>query len=392
MASIVRQANGRRLIQFVGPDRTRHSIRLGMVSQRMAEAFKVRVEALLGAAMTGHVVDEETALWLNRLDAIMKDRLAGVGLIPQAEVATLQSFIDHYLKTRCDAKPSTHFVFRHTRRNLIDFFGPNKKLKDITPGDADEWRLYLHKQDLAENTIRRRCGIAKQYLNAAIRKGLVTKNPFSGLKAAVVANTKRMYFVSRTEAQRVLDACPDAEWRLIFALCRYGGLRCPSEHMKLTWNDINWERGRITIHSPKTEHHPGQASRQIPIFPELQPYLREVFEAAEPGTTYVINRNRSFNWNLRTRLYKIIRRAGLQPWPKLFHNLRSTRETELAERYPLHVVCTWIGNSQPIAAKHYLQITDEHFTQAAAPIANAKPNTPNTACSALQNAMQQATA
>src|SRR6476620_3904777 len=74
---------------------------------------------------------------------------------------------------------------------------------------------------------------------------------------------------------------------------------------------------------------------------------------------------RSTNANLRTRLIKIIKRAGLQPWPKLFQNLRSTRETELAEVYPVHVVCEWLGNSQPIAAKHYLQVTDEHFERGA---------------------------
>ena len=51
-------------------------------------------------------------------------------------------------------------------------------------------------------------------------------------------------------------------------------------------------------------------------------------------------------------------------WPKLFQNLRSTRETELAEDFPMHVVCQWIGNSQPIAAKHYLQVTDDHFSKA----------------------------
>ena len=27
----------------------------------------------------------------------------------------------------------------------------------------------------------------------------------------------------------------------------------------------------------------------------------------------------------------------------------------------MHVVCAWIGNSEPVAAKHYLQLTDEHF-------------------------------
>ena len=30
----------------------------------------------------------------------------------------------------------------------------------------------------------------------------------------------------------------------------------------------------------------------------------------------------------------------------------------------MHVVCRWIGNSQPIAAKHYLQVTDDHFEKA----------------------------
>src|SRR5690606_3022729 len=59
-----------------------------------------------------------------------------------------------------------------------------------------------------------------------------------------------------------------------------------------------------------------------------------------------------------------IAKAGLKPWPKLFHNLRATRETELAETYPLHVVCSWIGNTQAVAAKHYLQVTDAHFDAA----------------------------
>ena len=51
-------------------------------------------------------------------------------------------------------------------------------------------------------------------------------------------------------------------------------------------------------------------------------------------------------------------------WPKLFHNLRASRQTELTARFPLHVVCGWIGNSAPIADKHYLQITDDHYADA----------------------------
>jgi len=86
---------------------------------------------------------------------------------------------------------------------------------------------------------------------------------------------------------------------------------------------------------------------------------------------------------LRTQLLRIIKRAGVKPWPKLFNNLRSTRETELAEKYPLHVVCAWIGNSQPVAAKHYLQVTDEHFAKAVQD--HGEPDRDER----LQNVMQQ---
>ena len=110
----------------------------------------------------------------------------------------------------------------------------------------------------------------------------------------------------------MLDACPDAQWKLLFALSRYGGLRCPSEHLALKWADVDWEQNRIRVPSPKTEHHEGKESRIVPLFPELRPYLLQVFEQAEPGTEYVITRYRDSASNLRTQIGRIIRKAGLE--------------------------------------------------------------------------------
>jgi len=163
----------------------------------------------------------------------------------------------------------------------------------------------------------------------------------------------------------MLDACPDAEWRLIFALARLGGLRVPLEILGLTWGDIRWAEGRFTVHSPKTEHHPGQESREVPLFPELLPCLSEAFERAEPGAEHVITRYRLPNQNLSTQFRRILRRAGIEPWPKLYQNLRSTRQTELTDCFPVHVVCAWLGNRAPVVMKHCLQMTDERFRQAA---------------------------
>lgn len=114
---------------------------------------------------------------------------------------------------------------------------------------------------------------------------------------------------------------------------------------------------------PQTAHHPGGESSTIPLFPELRLHLAEAFDLAEEGAEHVLGdryRHNTTNPNLRSRLLDIIWAAGLKEWPKLFQNMRSSRETELAESFPMHVVCTWIGNSAAVAAKHYLQTTDEH--------------------------------
>ena len=366
MASMISAPNGRKRIQFVAGDRTRKTIRLGKATRRQADGIKVKVEQLVLAAtgITG-VVDDETSKWLTGLDEAMYDKLAAVGLVAERKSMRLGAFLDDYIRGRHDVKAGTITMYGHTRRNLIEFFGEDKLLRDITPGDADQWRSSLLEQRLGENTARRRCGLAKQFFRAAVRRKLLSSNPFEDLKTAVKGNPQRFYFVTQREAEKVLDACPDTQWQLIFVLSRYGGLRCPSEQLALRWEDVDWDRGRILVHSPKTEHHPGGESRWIPMFPELAPHLRDAFEKAETGTTHVITRYRDSSCNLRTQLHRIIRKAGLEPWPKPFQNLRATRQTELCERWPEHVVCEWIGNSRLVARKHYLQVTDEHFEQAA---------------------------
>jgi hypothetical protein len=40
---------------------------------------------------------------------------------------------------------------------------------------------------------------------------------------------------------------------------------------------------------------------------------------------------------------ELTRKAGLKPWPNLFQNMQSTRQTELAERFAAHVVRQRIG-------------------------------------------------
>ena len=210
MASISCAADGKIMIQFTSVDGRRRTIRIGRVSRRIAEFLKGKVESLLSSAIIGCSPDPEVSRWVASLGDVMLGKLAAVGLIPKRRVVTLKNFIDAYIQSRIDVKPGTREAYLHAYRNLIEHFGENKILREITAGDVDEWRLHLLSKNLADNTIRRRCGIAKQFFRAAIRKDIIEKNPFDGVKVSIQANPLRMYFITLHEAKLVLDACPDS--------------------------------------------------------------------------------------------------------------------------------------------------------------------------------------
>jgi hypothetical protein len=95
MASLYLQPNGRYVIQFVAADRKRRSLRIGKTPLQIANAVRLRVERLNAAIIAGEPPDEETARWLAKLDGVLLDKLAAVGLVKQRNASTrLEAFLD----------------------------------------------------------------------------------------------------------------------------------------------------------------------------------------------------------------------------------------------------------------------------------------------------------
>ena len=359
MASISNDPNGMRRILFVARDGSRKTVRVGKVPVKTAESICTKIEALNAAACSNTPIDRETAAWLAGIGDDLHAKLAAVGLVTPRQAARLGEFLDAFIDNRrSSAAPSTITNMLAAARRLTKHFGSDRDMRSITPADADVWSAALA-EDYAPATAGRTVKRARQFFKLAMRDKIVTENPFADVKACGQTNKDRQFHVDGETIARVIDAAPDAEWRLIIALSRFGGLRCPSEHLVLRWQDVDWARDRFAVQSPKT------GERWVPIFPELRPYLEECFAMAEDGAVHVIGRYRDSDTNLRTTFTKIIRRAGVKVWPKLFHNLRASRETELAATHPIHVVCEWIGNSAAVAAKHYLTVREEDFQRAA---------------------------
>jgi integrase len=142
----------------------------------------------------------------------------------------------------------------------------------------------------------------------------------------------------------------------------------------MRWEEIDWEMSRMSIPEPKVEHHEGRGIRSCPIFPELRPILDEAFEIFGDKSEFVVAApqyraaaNTAMGWknsNLRTEMTRLLRRAGVSGWSRLFHSMRASRQTELQREFPLHVVCSWLGNSPRIAQQSYLLVTEDDFAKA----------------------------
>jgi len=370
VASVGKDGSGWR-IRFIDQDGVRRTIRPGKMPKSDANDIGRHVDQIANAKAAGQPISRQTAVWLSEIGDTLHAKLHRAGLVSERGTANLEDFVRSHIERgqTADRKPaaeSTKRKWKAAAQHLTAFFG-NEPLRNITEQDAEKFRRWLEDQPvadhwLAENTIRSVMACTKTFLNAAVRRGLVDANPFAREVSGTQKNRARDYYVKPADLQRILDACPNEQWRLMVVLWRLAGLR-KTEIYHLRWSGVLWDSGRILVQSPKTAHHEGRAERFVPIG-DVLPWLRVAFEAAAEGSDRLITQYTATNSNLDKPFRKILQQAGLVPWPKLFQNMRASCETDWLDRgIAAHVVANWIGHSVHVQVKSYAQVDDHHFAK-----------------------------
>ena len=171
--------------------------------------------------------------------------------------------------------------------------------------------------------------------------------------------------------RKLLEGCINAKQRLIIALARIGGVRCPIDLCGLRWSEIHWQEKWFLVHSAKTEHHAGRGMRKVPLFPELERRFQELYDTLPEGCSDLIFPAESEippaispKKSLASWIQKVAQRAGVELWQKPFQNCRSSRDTELRKMFPEYLVNRWIGHTQKVAEAHYTQTLSSDFIDA----------------------------
>ena len=365
MASITTRKNGSRFIRFIDSNGQSQTITLGKCAMRYAESIKVKIEDLGSAMLHHHAPRDDTACWVADLGDCMAAKLERVGLIPPRITVTLKEWLEQYLAERKDdLKTESLRKLQQTKAKMMAFFDTGTELRKITVQQAIGWRQFLKVLKLSEAAIKTHSGNAKTMVNEAVKRKLIEDNPFASLRSGSTPSRYSRY-VTPEDSERMVDACPDTEWKLLFGLARYTGLRIPSESQLLTWEDVDFERARLTVRSPKTERHAGHEQRIVPITPKLMTLLQNHFAEAEEGQQHLVT-IRGKGAVIR-KFQAIWRRAGVEPWKRLWQTLRQSCEQEWAmEGVPQFAVSLWMGHSMTVSGRHYANnVPDELFARVA---------------------------
>lgn len=364
MSSIYRDGsrNGYR-VQFYA-NGVRRKLWLGPVTKSQARAVAGHLEQLAIARSTGTMPPAETRRWAQTIGDRIRNRLAAWGLLDQTTTSadvprTLGDFTQHYIDGRTDWQPRTRLRMANTRRRMIAELGADTAIARITSADAQRFARWCRQNITSHTHSGKTISDARQFFLAAISERLIAENPFKGVNCSQNHRKDREAYVDHATIQRLIaKSCP--YYAALIAVARFGGLRMPSEPLQLEWTHIDWDLGRISVYAPKTK-----TTRSIPLFPELRQPLQHLHDIAPDGSRWIFDRYRSTAAKVyRAGLLRICTAAHVEPWPKIWMNLRASCRTDLLARFPTHVVDAWLGHDAKIGQKHYDRVTDQHYSDA----------------------------
>ncbi len=316
----------------------------------------------------------------------------GTGSVPRDRLRTmtLSQFIDFHEQTFGHGKRATTLIeWRIAGKHAIAALG-DVRLEQIAWSDAGEIRTYLRERNrgASKATVRKTLVALKAMLNRAVKKKLLTANPFADEELGKpISKAKRIF--SEPELDAMIEVA-DLWWNAAIMLAHTSGLR-RAELLHLRWSGFDAKVGTVRIE----EHHQSRyvaAGRDVPILawqPKTKRSTRTVpipastvaallrLKMQADGSPYIflgVKRLLAIDGKAKagklrptfdlicnfTRQFDDIQDAaqaklGVDNWPHgCFHDLRKTFATRAAgSGVPMHELQAHLGHSSITTTADY---------------------------------------
>jgi integrase/ribosomal protein L40E len=305
-----------------------------------------------------------------------------MGIEEETPAPTLAEVWAKYLPWAKEHKKSWVDDFRYYRKHLEPRFG-SKALDSITPLDIEKMKLELKKglnkrgKPYAPATIKHQLVILRRLYNLARKWGVYAgKSPIESVSMPRIDNQKTE-FLRDEELARLLDTLETWPFQESAAFVKFAlltGLR-RGELFKLTWDDVDFERGLIRLRDPK-----GGKTESIPVSKGALDTLRTL----EAVSSYVFpGKDGKQRTNFNGPWQRISKAAGL-PENFRFHGLRHHfASTLVSAGYDLLVVQKLLTHKDSRTTQRYAHLAPGTLKEAA--VRNEELLTPKSASEKVIN-------
>lgn len=319
------------------------------------------------------------------------------------EKQTLDTFLKSWLKRRkADLKPASLELYEGTAKRLLDFFGKDCSLYDLTLERAEDFvlaqknrafsRVGNQLSDWTREQIKRHC---KTIFGTAVQWGYLPANPFEGLRSKRLT-TKRWYRMKPKEYHRLLEVTPSLKEKVAYALFYTAGLRM-HEAFNLTWDCLDFQKNILLVTNREATadtppfHIKDHEARRIPLPPHTIDLLTQWQTEAPEGVPFILLtkerykrvrkkwqairkaglpwKNRHVINNVLRNFKSHVRRAEIKPVGKLtIHTLRKCAGQNWADYLPMNVVKELMGHSNIATTQEFYTTVDRDHEKKAAQV------------------------
>lgn len=253
------------------------------------------------------------------------------------------------------------------------FFG-HKKIRLITYGDLLSYKRMrmsgeTHlKKSRTLSTMNRELGILRRTFSIALSQDWIAKSPFKCGDSLIEPSADRIRerILTADEENRLLTACGEPcrvhIKSLVIALMDTGARR--GEMLKLTWNDIDFDKRLITIRSETTKTLSG---RKVALTERLFCELSELWQHSDKQPFENVFNIKTFRKSFATACKVAgIKYGGFDGFT--VHSLRHGAATKLVKgQLPIQFVAKILGHSEcsPRTTFRYITANDETLYKAA---------------------------
>jgi integrase len=322
--------------------------------------------------------DEQTAI--NEL--AKRQRELQEGRSDRIVPVTLQEAVDKFgpYVTAKGLRTSKELADR-LRKQVIPYFGANTKVSQITAESIRRWEQHLTSEKVARidgtrsaATVNRLFALLRRLLRLCKKWGHLRDVPHFEMAKEPPG---RIRFLTREEAQRLLDACRGKERRKhnphlasIVVLALHSGMR-RGEILALTWERVDFSRGVLVLDQTKNGRR-----REVPMSETVYGVLSEIRKAQAVddvlpthGPVFRHRRTGARMHEINNGFAVVAREAKLADFR--FHDLRHTCASWLVQDgASLQEVKEILGHRDLTMTLRYAHLAPGHLRSAVARLDN----------------------